>query len=81
MQVRCGVVLFQIECVLLRIDSRYSDCRSWSFPLMTVCSLDCASFGRIDLFYLSVQICFIRFVNVPYLDLGSLVSLVSHVGS
>ena len=51
MQVRCGVVLFQIACMLLRIDSRYSDCRSWSFPLMTMCLLGCANFGRVDLFY------------------------------
>ena len=31
MQVRCGVVMFEVECVLQRIYSLYSDCGSWSF--------------------------------------------------
>ena len=60
MQVRCGVVMFQVECVLQRIDSLYSDCGSWSFLLMTMCLLGCANFGRIDLFYHFVEICFLR---------------------
>ena len=61
MQVRCGVVMFEVECVLQRIDSLYSDCGSWSFLLMTMCLLGCANFGRIDLFYHFVEICFLGF--------------------
>ena len=61
MQVRCGVVMFEVECVLQRIYSLYSDCGSWSFLLITMCSLGCASFGRIDLFYHFVEIFFLGF--------------------
>ena len=81
MQVRCGVVMFQVECVLQRIDSLYSDCGSWSFLLMTMCLLGCANFGRIDLSIILSRYVSLGLVKISYLDLGSLVSLVSHVGS